>query len=324
MRARKAGARARVDHATAGEQAGTDSTSASLIVTSKKVSAGAERRGRDPVEAAAHGDLDLPPSAAIPEKTETPRATAIHHPAGLSVATLEDPEPQGASAPQEVGERRHAERELSGLIEIATSTAIKGWAWDSDNPTRRVQLELVEEGARLASAVADVERADLADIGIGDGRHGFLMELVPGLLSDERPHVLDLRCSETGAALRGSPIVVTPPRTPFEWCLDSITDAELAGWVMVRNEPARHCVVVLREGGRVLAQAMASVFRRDLLAAGVGDGCYGFSLRMPHSLLDGEEHLLEVVEMDFGLRSHRAANSVAFSSRQGGQGVGRN
>ncbi len=200
----------------------------------------------------------------------------------------------------EAGERRRAQRELSGLIEIATSTAIKGWAWDSDNPTRRIQLELVEEGARLASAVADVERADLADIGIGDGRHGFLMELVPGLLSDERPHVLDLRCSETGAAVRGSPIVVTPSQTPFEWCLDSITDAELVGWFKVRNEPARHCVVVLREGGRILAQAMASMFRRDLLAAGVGDGCYGFSLQMPHSLLNGEEHLLEVVEMDSG------------------------
>ena len=87
---------------------------------------------------------------------------------------------------------------------------------------------------------------------------------------------------------------------PSSGASNSITDAELAGWLMVRNEPARHCVVVLREGGRVLAQAMASVFRRDLLAAGVGDGCYGFSLQMPHSLLDGEEHLLEVVEMDSG------------------------
>ena len=156
----------------------------------------------------------------VPDKTEPPLATATHHPAGMSVATSEEPELQEASATEGVGERRHAQRELSGLIEIATSTAIKGWAWDSDNPTRRIQLELVEEGARLASAVADVERADLADIGIGDGRHGFLMELVPGLLSDEGPHVLDLRCSETGAIVRGSPIVVTPSRTPFEWCLE--------------------------------------------------------------------------------------------------------
>ena len=207
--------------------------------------------------------------------------------------------PDDVAAPHKIEEQQRLQT-LTGLIEYATPAAIKGWAWDSDNPTRRVHLELVEEGSRLATVVADVERVDLADIGIGDGRHGFVIELEPGLIPDGQPHVLDLRCSETGAAIRGSPITVQPSRTPFEWCLDTINDAELAGWLMIRNEPARHCVVVLKEGGRVLAQAMASLFRGDLLAAGAGDGCYGFSLQMPHSLLDGEEHLLEVIEMESG------------------------
>jgi hypothetical protein len=161
-------------------------------------------------------------------------------------------------------------------------------------------LELVEEGAQLAATVADIERHDLCSIGIGDGRHGFLIELAPGVIREGEVRVLDLRCTTTGAAVPGSPITVRPSKTPFEWCIDSVTNAGIEGWLMVRDDPTQHCVVVLREGGRVLARAVASLFRRDLLAAGVGDGCYGFNLQMPLSMLDGEEHLLEVIEIHSG------------------------
>jgi glycosyltransferase involved in cell wall biosynthesis len=260
--------------------------------------------GEDPPE---DGSADVSLLAGVTEITalldqaEPTRPLAAHQSADDNVASQRAADSDDVLAGQTVRDQRYGHRKLSGLIEYATPRAIKGWAWDSDHPTRRVQLELVEGGLRLAAAVADLERADLADIGIGDGRHGFLIELTPGLIPDDESHILDLRCSATGAALRGSPITVQPSRVPLEWCVDSISDAALAGWLRVRNEPARHCVVVLTEGGRVLAQAMASVFRRDLLAAGVGDGCYGFSLQMPYSLLDGEEHLLEVIEMDSGL-----------------------
>jgi glycosyltransferase involved in cell wall biosynthesis len=256
--------------------------------------AGIQSQGAFPPEAAS-GGLNLLVSTSLLERPETTQPARADNTVARQVSSPDD-----VAAPHKIEERQGLQQTLTGLIEYATPAAIKGWAWDSDNPTKRVHLELVEEGSRLATAVADVERVDLADIGIGDGRHGFVIELEPGLIPDGQPHVLDLRCSETGAAIRGSPITVQPSRTPFEWCLDTINDAELTGWLMIRNEPARHCVVVLKEGGRVLAQAMASLFRGDLLAAGAGDGCYGFSLQMPHSLLDGEEHLLEVIEMESG------------------------
>ncbi len=69
---------------------------------------------------------------------------------------------------------------------------------------------------------------------------------------------------------------------------------------MLREQPSHRCVVALKEGGRVLGRAVASRFRRDLLTAGVGDGCYAFALSMPRSVLDGEEHLLELVEQTTG------------------------
>ena len=102
----------------------------------------------------------------------------------------------------------------------------------------------------------------------------------------------------------GSPIVLEPSadahRAAFFGNIDQITDTEASGWITLRNEPSRHCVVALKEEGRVLARAVASGFRADLLAAGIGDGCYAFSLPMPRSLLDGDVHLLEIVEEGTG------------------------
>jgi hypothetical protein len=86
----------------------------------------------------------------------------------------------------------------------------------------------------------------------------------------------------------------------FPGHLDEVSDTEISGWIMQRDEPSHRCVVALREDERVLARTVASRFRPDLAAAGVGDGCYAFNLAMPRSLLDGQEHLLEIIEQDTG------------------------
>jgi glycosyltransferase involved in cell wall biosynthesis len=197
-----------------------------------------------------------------------------------------------------------AQSALRGSIDKATWTTIKGWAWDPRTPEKRVHLELVEGEELLVTAFASDERTDLVPAGIGDGRHAFTIDLEPGLLPDGQ-HILHLRCADTGADVPGSPIVLEPsldaPESAFRWHLDQITDKEAAGWIVPRNGPLRHCVVALKEGGAVLVRAVASQFRTDLLSAGIGDGCYAFRLPMPRSLLDGEIHLLEIVEEDTGL-----------------------
>jgi glycosyltransferase involved in cell wall biosynthesis len=67
---------------------------------------------------------------------------------------------------------------------------------------------------------------------------------------------------------------------------------------MAPDHPSRHYVVVLKEDNRVYARVRASRFRADLVSAGIGDGCYSFQLSVPHSLMDGAEHLLHLVEED--------------------------
>jgi glycosyltransferase involved in cell wall biosynthesis len=92
-----------------------------------------------------------------------------------------------------------------------------------------------------------------------------------------------------------------PRPAPFRSFVDEISDREISGWILSPEQPSRRCIVALKEGGQVLARAVASRFRDDLLAAGIGDGCHAFLLQMPRSLLDGREHWLEVVEEESGL-----------------------
>jgi glycosyltransferase involved in cell wall biosynthesis len=78
--------------------------------------------------------------------------------------------------------------------------------------------------------------------------------------------------------------------------IDAITDNNLSGWMRMRAQPSHRCIVLLEADGRVVAKTVASSFREDLLAAGIGDGCYGFEFEMPRALLNGETHNISVKE----------------------------
>lgn len=83
--------------------------------------------------------------------------------------------------------------------------------------------------------------------------------------------------------------------------LDTISDQVVSGWMMVKDDPRRRCIVLLKEGERLIGRTVASFYRADLEQSGHGDGCYGFQIEMPRSLLDGEPHRLSVIEQDGGL-----------------------
>jgi glycosyltransferase involved in cell wall biosynthesis len=118
--------------------------------------------------------------------------------------------------------------------------------------------------------------------------------------------------AHTGAVVPGSPIIlegVADVRVPeFRYYLDGATDDDILGWITLPSEPLHRCVVALKEGGRVLTRAVASLFRNDLLSAGIGDGRYSFALQIPHSLRDKKEHLLDVVEEETGFVLREARN----------------
>ena len=140
----------------------------------------------------------------------------------------------------------------------------------------------------------------------------------------ENPQPADAR--ESGDGRAATPIDGEPAgaarATDFRFFVDSVSDTQIEGWIIRTKEPLRRCVVVLCEGDHILARAIASRFRADLTSAGIGDGCNSFVIPTPPELLDGAEHLLEIVEQETGAplvpqpirwRSARAASPQTFS-----------
>jgi len=82
--------------------------------------------------------------------------------------------------------------------------------------------------------------------------------------------------------------------------VENLRDFRFDGWIASTEDPERRFTVALTEGTRILSRAVACAFRADLLARGLGDGCYGFSLRVPLSLRDAKEHRLDIVEVGTG------------------------
>jgi hypothetical protein len=110
-----------------------------------------------------------------------------------------------------------------GYLDEASRTLIRGWAWDANRPHDRLALEIFDNGVALARVAADCHRGDLEDAGIGDGRHGFAFA-IPGGLSPETSHTIEVRYADGGGALEDSPVLL-PPAPAFD---DALTRAVAA------------------------------------------------------------------------------------------------
>lgn len=74
---------------------------------------------------------------------------------------------------------------------------VAGWAQDAEHPDAPVCLDVVVDGVVVAMTLAEEYRADIAAAGIGDGRHGFNVDL-DETLSAGIPHTVEVRRSADG------------------------------------------------------------------------------------------------------------------------------
>jgi glycosyltransferase involved in cell wall biosynthesis len=162
--------------------------------------------------------------------------------------------------------------------------------------TNGVGLNNELTGGNAAPVLAQQVLAEMA----AAGAIGTSLEpngvLIADRYAEETPHPAPTSPSDTAGA-NGHP---PASEMSFRCHVDQISAGMIEGWLMAPDHPSRHYVVVLKEDDRVYARVRASRFRADLVSAGIGDGCYSFQLPVPHSLLDGAEHRLRLVEEDTG------------------------
>jgi len=81
---------------------------------------------------------------------------------------------------------------VTGLVEFAGPGSVSGWAYDSESPSTRLEITVRVGDEFCASGFAQLERHDLLVAGIGDGKHGFSIDLSEANISAEDAAVLEV------------------------------------------------------------------------------------------------------------------------------------
>ena len=80
----------------------------------------------------------------------------------------------------------------------------------------------------------------------------------------------------------------------LQYHIDAVSADMISGWACNTFKPSKPCSVELKTGDKSLANAQAATLREDLVAAGIGNGCHGFSIQLdmlPFSAEAREVHL---------------------------------
>ncbi len=97
-----------------------------------------------------------------------------------------------------------------GAIESIDHQHILGWAWHRPTPDASIEVEVLVDDVVVLTAHADLSRPDLAALGAGNGRHGFLVRDLAEHLSPG-PHDIRVRRARDRLDIPGSPKPVIGP-----------------------------------------------------------------------------------------------------------------
>jgi RHS repeat-associated protein len=114
---------------------------------------------------------------------------------GSSIAVGGGPKTLQCAAPAPV---------YAGWLDADNCTWIAGWVWDSTRPWTAVAIDIYANNVLIASTAAGVYRQDLANAGVGDGRHAFIVP-TPASVKTGQAYSIVLKYAGTQTAVPGNP-----------------------------------------------------------------------------------------------------------------------
>jgi hypothetical protein len=183
----------------------------------------------------------------------------------------------------------------SGVLDIANCSVIAGWAWDANQSSSPINVDIFDGSTLIATVAANQFRQDLANAGIGNGIHAFSFA-TPASLKNGQTHSIAVKISGTSVALSGSPKSLNcSGTTPVYGGFHDLADCQnIAGWAWDQNNPNTPINVDIYDGTTLIATVAANAFRQDLANAGIGNGVHAFSFATPASLKNGQSHTIRV------------------------------
>ncbi len=167
-----------------------------------------------------------------------------------------------------------------GFAEPAEPWRARGWVMAPAEPGTRVRVDLFVDGRRVAAALAERMRDDVAAAGLGDGRCGFEIAL-PASVPLDRPVLVDVRVAD-GPSLAGSPYL-RAAAPPFLGFFDGVDGGFASGWAFGVAGPSNSVRVEALCDGEVIGSGLADLYRGDVEEAGVPHARCGFHFALARS-----------------------------------------
>jgi hypothetical protein len=166
---------------------------------------------------------------------------------------------------------KYKRKPLRGSIDTVHNGCCQGWAFDAKSASP-IDVELFVDGQLAGRALADLHRGDLEREGLGDGRHGFSIE-IPSDLRDGRHHRVEARSHDGRVIAAREAMQIVPKLTPAEF-------DRRAPWVDQDDAAFERDLARLRQAGVVDAEAETQLrFFRE-------HGWLKLEQAVPHALID--------------------------------------
>jgi RHS repeat-associated protein len=178
-----------------------------------------------------------------------------------------------------------------GYLDSADCNSISGWAWDGNQPSTSINVDIYDGNTFILSVAANQFRQDLLNAGLGNGYHGFSFA-TPASLKNGVAHTIHAKVAGTWIELGLSPKTVTcsAVNSAFGGYLDVADCNTISGWAWDGNQPNTSINVDIYDGNTLILTVAGNQFRQDLQNAGLGNGYHGFSVTTPASLKNGLAH----------------------------------
>lgn len=184
---------------------------------------------------------------------------------------------------------------IESNVETIARDVITGWVLDTERPDSALLVEVVLDNRIIASAVADIWRADLEAANKGNGRHAFQINIRPPITGDRVPIVrladdpsILLNGTTNRSFSADKPIYDPNAANNHQLCgwVEHISNTRIVGWAMDKNFINEPVDVTVTHNGNFLVQERAIEPRDDLKDHGYGDGRHGFDFDLSVFNLD--------------------------------------
>lgn len=189
----------------------------------------------------------------------------------------------------------------SGAIDEVKGSKLEGWAISADKPWMPAEVALFIDGVPIANALANIKRADIKQIGIGDGCYGFEIHL-PKKYANNKHHNIDVCFANSGRKIAESKsIYLGRASSKFKAYLEKPKVHSISGWAWDETFPHEPLAIGVFVNGELIDEVIAADFREDLQHAGIRDGYAAFTAILPSDVAFGGEYLFEIKEKSSGV-----------------------